>query len=222
MLPRNVCTLCSARSLLAGLLLCLGTTQAQAETRVEVAGLFKDKAVVVINGKQRVLRVGTPSPEGVVLISSTSKQAVLEIDGEQRTFTLGERISGTYSKPDQTRLQLWPDRGGHYIKEGLVNGTPVMFVVDTGATHISLNEPMARRIGLDYKQGRQGTSSTASGLSTVYLITLDTVQLGPIEEKNVRAVVHEGAFPEIALLGNSFLDRLNLKREGEVLELITK
>ncbi|RKZ34041.1 MAG: TIGR02281 family clan AA aspartic protease, partial [Gammaproteobacteria bacterium] len=55
---------------------------AQAVEKVSVQALFKDMAVLVVDGKRRTLRSGQTSPEGIKLISADSKQAVLEIDGK--------------------------------------------------------------------------------------------------------------------------------------------
>ena len=85
---------------------------------------------------------------------------------------------------------------------------------------IALSGDEATRLGIDYrKRGRAGYASTASGVVRSYSLTLDKVEIGAITLYNIDAGVVEGSFPSEALLGMSFLGRLNMKREGEQLEL---
>ena len=107
-----------------------------------------------------------------------------------------------------------------YRSNGSINGVPVRFLLDTGATLVSINEADAKRIGLDYERlGTPGSSVTASGLATIWLVKLSRVTLGEIELRDVDAAVHRGAFPPIALLGNSFLSRLGMVRSGGAIVL---
>ena len=75
------------------ILLCIVMPCSMAIGKITISGLFKDKAVVIIDGTQRILTIGKPSPEGVKLISANSQETVLEIDGIQKTYTLGTEIS---------------------------------------------------------------------------------------------------------------------------------
>lgn len=205
------------------MILCLMTLTAAglAVGKIKVAGLFKDKAVISIDGKQRILEVGDVSPEGVKLISATSTGAVLEVDGEQRTYALGEEISSTYTGPVAGEtVTIAPDPNGMYYIHGSINGFQVSFVVDTGATLISMNRNEARRIGLDYKlKGVEALAETASGHSKIYLVKLKEVTIGNITLRDVDASVHDDDFPTVILLGNSFLGRINMNREGMLLQL---
>lgn len=198
-------------------------TGVQAATRITVVGLFKDTAIVLIDGKRRTLRSGETSPEGVTLVSANSTEAVLEIDGERKRYGLGGRIGGRFAKPEQTTVRIWPTPSRMYLVSGSINAYPVDFVVDTGATLVSLSAREARRLGIDYRVvGRPGRSSTASGIETVYMVNLQRVRVGDIELRDVPAAVHEGDFPSQTLLGMSFLGRLEMHQDGEVLELSTK
>lgn len=202
----------------------LAVSAALGVEKVAVLGLFKDKAIVNIDGKQRVLAVGKTSPEGVTLISADSAGAVLEIDGRQATYKLGSHIASTFKPaPEKAAVRIWPDGGGMYLSTGSINGYPVKFLVDTGATYIAMNSREARRMGIDYLvDGRRGMSSTASGVVTTYYVTLDRVRVGDITLSDVQAAVIDGAFPTEVLLGNSFLNRLDMRREGRALELRKK
>jgi aspartyl protease family protein len=192
--------------------------------KITILGLFKDKAVVTLDGKRRVLNVGKTSPEGATLISATSKEAVIEIDGIQETYTLGTHISSSFTAPSAgKKVTIGPDASGMYRVNGSINNYQVNFVVDTGATLISMNKHQAKRIGLNYKlEGKEAVSNTASGLAKVYLIKLEKVKVGDIELRDVQSAVHDGDYPDVILLGNAFLSRVNMHREGRILELEKK
>lgn len=192
--------------------------------KIVINGLFKNKAIVTIDGKQRVLKVGKISPEGALLIESNSKQAIIEINGKQEKYVLGSNIGGNFSAPtDGKKLIMTPDSQGMYNISGTINGSHVAFVVDTGATLVSMNSNVAKKLGLDYKlTGKESLSYTASGTSKIYIVNLKRVRIGDIELTNVKGAVHEGNFPVVTLLGMSFLGKLNMKREGRILELEKK
>ena len=199
------------------------TAGAKAVGKITVVGLFKDTAIVVIDGKRRLLRSGDTSPEGVTLISATSTEAVLEVDGERKRYGLGGRIGGSYAPPEQATVRIWPTPNRMYLVLGSINGYPVDFVVDTGATLVSLSGREARRLGIDYRVvGTPGRSSTASGIDEIFLVNLDRVKVGDIELRNVRGAVHDGDFPPATLLGMSFLGRVSMRQVGQVLELRKK
>ena len=205
------------------LLVLLSLAGAQAATKVTVVGLFKNTAIVVIDGTRRLLRSGDTSPEGVKLISATSSEAVLEIDGEQKHYGLGGQIGGSYARPEQAKVRIWPTPDRMYVVLGSINGFPVKFIVDTGATLVSLSGREAKRLGIDYRVvGTPGQSSTASGVEKIYVVNLTKVKVGDIEIRNVRGAVHDGDFPPATLLGMSFLSRLTMRQDGLVLELEKK
>jgi aspartyl protease family protein len=201
----------------------LSTTAGAAVTKITVVGLFKDTAIVMIDGTRRLLRSGDTSPEGVTLISADSKEAVLEIEGAQKRYGLGGQIGGSYKRPDQVTVRIWPTPNRMYAVLGSINGYPVDFIVDTGATLVSMSGREAKRLGIDYRVvGTPGRSSTASGMANIYLVTLAKVKVGDIELRNVKGAVHDGDFPPSTLLGMSFLGRLNMHQDGQVLELKKK
>ena len=208
-------------SLLMVLISLAGT--ATAATKITVVGLFKDTAIVMIDGTRRLLRSGDTSPEGITLISATSAQAVLEIDGEQKVYSLGGQIGGSYAKPSHAKVRIWPTPDNMYVVLGSINGYPVDFIVDTGATLVSMSGREAKRLGIDYRVvGTPARSSTASGVVKIYLVNLNKIKVGDIELRNVRGAVHHGDFPAATLLGMSFLSRLTMRQDGQVLELELK
>ena len=187
-----------------------------------VLGLFKDMAILRVDGKQYKLRTGEASPEGIKLISADSEQAVLEIDGRRETYLLGSHISATFSAPEKAGAMIRPVNGMYQVS-GFINRQPVDFLVDTGASSIAINANQARKLGINFRyEGEEGYSSTASGYARIYKLKLDSVQIGDIVINNVEAAVLEGDFPTTALLGMSFLNRVNIKRDGELMVLEKK
>lgn len=110
------------------------------------------------------------------------------------------------------------DAQGHFFTTGTINGTSVRFLVDTGATMISLGATDARRIGLDFNRGQKALTNTANGQAVVSKMQLDTVQIGNITLHNIDALIHQSEMP-MALLGMSFLNRMEMQRDGSTMTL---
>jgi aspartyl protease family protein len=199
---------------------------AQAVESIKVVGLFTNKAIVEIDGKRRVLAVGKENRFGVRLILADSQAAVIEIDGERKRYTLGTHtaIGTNYTEPGaRATVRVFPDPTGMYTINGSIQGFPVRFLIDTGATLIAINRNQAKRIGLNYKvDGQIGQAATASGTVKAYYLTLKRVKVGDIELRDVPATVLDGDHPQLALLGNSFLGRLDMQRDGQIMELRQK
>lgn len=197
---------------------CVGAVE-----RIDARGLFRDRALLEIDGRQRMLRAGQTSPEGVMLVSATSKQAVIEVNGVRRTLELGGRIGGNFGVPRSRSLRIVRTGNGMYVTTGSVNGYPVRFLVDTGATLVSMSAVEARRLGIDYRVvGEKARSRTASGIAPIWIVNLERVKVGEIELTNVAGAVHDGAFPQTALLDMSFLGQLDMTRSGGALLLEQK
>lgn len=189
-------------------------------TDVNVIGLFPGKALVVIDrGAPRTLAVGQRTPEGVVLLSADSRSATLEIDGKRETLQMGRHFESASQSDAGRRVTLPPDSRGHFMTEGAVNGSPVRFLVDTGATFVTLPASEARRLRVDLARGTRGVSQTANGSVPVQRVLLDSVKVGDITLYNVEAVVSEGGGLEMALLGMSFLNRTQMRADGPNLVL---
>ena len=191
---------------------------------ISAEALFKGTAVLSIDGKRRTLKTGQTSPEGVTLVFADSRKAVVEVNGRHQKIPLGERIAGHFSAPPKgTVHRVFADRQGMYITDGTINGHSTKMLIDTGATLIAINKPTAKRLGLDYLVDGQPTQvSTASGTERAYYVQLRSVRIGGIEQYDVDAVVIDSPYPEIVLLGNSFLGRLKTQRDGAILELREK
>lgn len=191
-----------------------------AVNKIEVQALFSNKAVLSIDGQRRVLAVGTTSPEGVKLIAADSKNALLEVDGKQKNYTLGSSVSLSYSKPKNVEESVYADDRGMYLSVGSINGQSVRFLLDTGATLVAMNRSQAKRLGLRYREeGERSGVSTASGYEKAYKIKLKSVTLGKIKQHNVDAVVIDGNHPGPILLGMSFLGKVKVQHGGNVMRL---
>ena len=188
-------------------------------TDITVSGLFPNKAVVQINGGVlQILTVGQKTRDGVTLLSVDRDAATFDVDGQRQTLGLGRARMGA-GAPAAEAAVLTADSAGHFTADGKVNGMLIRFVVDTGATLISLPAAEARRLSLDYQQGQKATMGTANGNAVGYVVKLDTVSIGNVTMHGVDAVVMEGKGLSTPLLGMSFLNRMNMKREGDIMTL---
>ncbi len=106
---------------------------------------------------------------------------------------------------------------GHYVATGAINGQPVVFMLDTGATGVAIPEDIARQLGL--RRGRAVQTLTANGTAVSYAVTLDSVSLGGIERRDVRAAIAPGLQTGQVLLGMSFLKHVEFSQQGDTLVL---
>jgi aspartyl protease family protein len=190
---------------------------------VRVVGLFTDRAVLLIEGQQRLLKVGQSSPEGVRLLSASSESALLLIDGEEVSARLDGRVSAVKRPVADQEVQVWRNTTGMYTTVGSINGLPVSFLLDTGATQVAMNASQARRLGIDFHViGTPAEVTTASGVERAWLVLLDSVKVGELEVRNVPAVVLEGAQPKVTLLGMSYLGRMEISNDGHLMTLRKK
>ena len=215
------CLAVCANSSLSLAALALAAPQALA-TEVTLVGLIGAKAIVVIDGAApRTLTPGQRTAEGVVLLSTGKEAASFDVNGQKRTLTMGQAVS---AGPGDGRrnVTLTADTRGHFLTVGSINGGSVRFLVDTGATYVTMPASEARRLGINYLQGQRGPMQTANGVVAAYRVKLDTVRIGDIEINNVDAVVGESVAMGVTLLGMSFLNRMEMKRDGQSMTLIKR
>ncbi len=198
----------------AGWLTCTSALAAS----VSVMGLFKDKAIVSIDGgKPRTLSVGQVV-QGVKLISADSGSASFDVDGKPRTLSMGQSFAGGPATGERQSISLTADARGHFAAAGSLNGYPVSFLVDTGATSIAINAAEAKRMGLDYRSGQAVGVSTAGGVVPAWRVTFNTVKVGSITLNQVDGMVVETGL-NMSLLGMSFLNRMEMRRDGQTMTL---
>jgi aspartyl protease family protein len=192
---------------------------AAAAADIALIGLIGDKAAVLAigGGEPKTVKVGQKW-SGVTVISVERGQATVEIEGKQRVLMIGQHYRAAASASERQSVTLAADARGHFVAEGAVNGNPVRFLVDTGASTVALPASEAQRLGIDYRKGQRGFSNTAGGQVAVYRVRFDTVKLGSIELAGIDGVVIEQGL-DIALLGMSFLNRVEMKREGSTMTL---
>lgn len=197
----------------------LASADDTSSSSVTLIGLADATAILVIDGsKPRMLRVGQ-TRAGVRLISVRNDLAIVEVDGERRELPLGGQV---YSPPKSgagSSVTLSPNGNGHYVTRGSINGASVRFLVDTGASMVSMDASHARSAGIDYLEGRKEFASTANGIAEVYVVKLDTVQVGNILLTDIDGIVHADTDLPVVLLGMSFLNRLDMRRENNNLTL---
>ena len=203
------------------LFLACGAAPAAAHSaEVALIGVIGDKAAIVAvdGGDPKTIKVGQ-SWRGITVLSVEKDRATMEIDGKRRVLERGMHYRAESQAPTgRQTVTLSADTRGHFIAEGQVNGVPVRFMVDTGATIIALPAADAQRMGMDYRRGQRIRVQTAAGMTVAYAMHLDRVRIGGIELNNVEcAVVEQGL--SIALLGMSFLNRVEMKREGQFMTL---
>ena len=202
-------------SLACGLLVSTGVLALD----VNVVGLFPNKALVQIDGGAlQTLSVGQKTRDNIILVSVERDGATFEIQGRRVALALGQARTQTSANAAYS-VMVNADASGHFVADGQVNGVPIRFVVDTGATFITLSAREAGRLGLDYRNGQKSLMETASGDVLTYRVKLDTVRVGDVVMHNVDAVVTEANSLNVALLGMSFLDRVNIRREGQIMTL---
>ncbi|MBT5232046.1 MAG: retroviral-like aspartic protease family protein [Methylococcales bacterium] len=193
---------------------------------VRLVGIFSTKALVKIDGKQKVIKQGVPMAEGVTLVSTTKNSAVVSVAGKEQTLKLGASTyqSGGYAKPKEGKVfQVVRDNTGMYSTVGSINGRTVNMLVDTGASSVAMNANEAKRLGIPFRlKGTKSFVATASGIAKAYTIMLKKVKIGSIELTNVEGTVVDGSSPREVLLGMSFLGRLQVTHEGNLMKLKKK
>lgn len=188
---------------------------------VALVGLMSDKAMVVIDGgKRQTLTPGASSAEGVKLVAVEAGAAVFEIDGKRRRMRIGQSVVSA-AKAERPSLVLSADGQGHFFAPGSINGASMRFLVDTGATFVSLGAGDARRARIDLSKATPGMTMTANGMAQVWRVRLNNVKVGNIVLHDVDATVHEHDMP-IVLLGMSFLNRMEMRRDGTALTLMQR
>jgi aspartyl protease family protein len=201
------------------MLFAMATVSAHAAD-VSLAGIFGGKVVLVVDGgAPRTLAVGARSPEGVKLLSVEGDSAWVDIDGRRVKLRIGENVASTRGgNGAPLAIHLNADAQGHFVSDGAINGAPVRFLVDTGATVIALGRADARRANINTSAAPPIVVQTANGVVRAWRVRLNSVKLGSVTVSNVEAAVMETDMPHV-LLGMSFLNRMDMQRNGQIMTL---
>lgn len=203
------------------ILILLAFSFVQADENIVIVGLFKNKVIFKLNNKQYALSPGDSIDDEITLVSANSKEAIFKINDLEKRYTLDGHIGSSFNKSSPSNIvTIAPDSNGMYFVNGGINKHQTRFLVDTGATLISMNRNEASRFGIDYKLiGQKAMTTTASGTEAVYIVNLKSVRVGDIQLSNISAAVHDGDYPDVLLLGNSFLNNVSIRRDGQLLRL---
>ena len=204
---------------IAGLGVLAGIADAQS---VAFSGMLGDKALLVIDGQPKGVAVGA-TVGGVKLVRIDGAIAQVEAGGKTQSLRMGGAavVAGGGDSTSGTRIVLPAGSGGHYMGTGAINGHPMSFVVDTGATVVSMGADMAASLGLDPKNSTAGRATTANGVVNTRIVTLNSVRVGDVTLYNVEAMVMPQAMP-VVLLGNSFLSHFQMRSDNSSLVLDKK
>ena len=188
---------------------------------VALQGMLGNRALLIVDGAPPKSVAPGDTHRGVKVLSTQGDQAVVEFGGQRHTLRVGEApasVGGTGGGNRGTRIVLPVGTGGHFVTQGRINGRAVQFMVDTGATTVAMGVRDAERLGIDWRAGRQGRSSTANGVVSTWHVRLDSVRIGDVEVYGVDASILPADMPVI-LLGNSFLSRFQMTRANDMLVL---
>jgi aspartyl protease family protein len=187
---------------------------------VALSGVLGSKALLVVDGgAPKALAVGE-THHGVKLLSVSGEQAVIDIKGQRSTVRVGDAPVSVGVKRDATssnKITLPLGSGGHFFANGSVNGKPIQFLVDTGATTVAIGVSDAKRMGIDISKAQSVRMGTANGVAQGWRVKLNSVRIGDVEVYEVDAIV--GPDMPFALLGNSFLSRFSMNRSADLMVL---
>jgi aspartyl protease family protein len=219
-LPHVVASFAILVKQLAALALFAGLAGGAWAQSVALQGMLGSRALLLIDGgAPRSLAVGD-SAQGVKLVSVGADSAVVEIAGKRVALRLGESPAslGERGQASSGRISLPADGGGHFMGSGSINGRPVQFLVDTGASTVALSVADAERIGLAFREGPSVRIGTANGLAQGWRVKLASVRIGDVEVYDVDAIVTPQGMPFV-LLGNSYLNRFQMRRDNDQMVL---
>lgn len=190
---------------------------------IAVLGLLADRAIIKIDGETHILKIGEKYDD-ITLIAVNSQEARLLIGKKERVFGLGQDYSAIQkSSTSKGSVEIAMNARSQFVTNGMINGSVVEFLVDTGANTVSMNRKDAQRLGIDYRRlGKEGASQTANGIVKNWSILLDKVKVGAIIVTSVEANVRDTDDNIPVLLGMSFLGRLNMTHEDNRLKLTAK
>ena len=188
---------------------------------VMLTGTIGNRAILIVDGAAPRTVAAGEKLGSVKVVSVQGDQAVVEVGGQRTTLRMDQPASvggGGGGGANGSRIVLPASSGGHFMTAGAINGRSVNFMVDTGATLVSISAADALRIGLDYKKSSPVQINTANGVGRAFRVRLNTVRVGDVVVYDVDALVSEQPMPYV-LLGNSFINRFSMQREGDQMVL---
>lgn len=194
------------------------------------SGRMGERALLVVDGQTRMLGVGQES-QGLRLLALSDDRAQVSLNGRSLWLNLGSPTAlggsggsggnGGRESSSGERIVLMASSGGHFQVPGSINNQAVNFLVDTGATLVTMSAKVAERLGLDYRKEPSLITQTANGQAPAWRLSLGSVRVRDVELHQIDAIVVEHDMP-VVLLGNSFLNRFAMQREGSQMVLIKR
>lgn len=210
-----------SKALATWLALCLLAFSAwgYAASSVSVNGVLGEKVLIAIgSGPAKVVAVGD-TVQGIRIVAVQGQQVVIEEGGNRRTLQIGFGFAPGGATESVGVAAITADGRGQFITAGEVNGNPVRFLVDTGASVVTLPRSIAVRAGVALDNAKAVTVSTANGRARASKVLLNSVRVGTVHINMVEAIIMEDTQLSLPLLGMSFLKRTNMKNEGDRLTL---
>lgn len=204
---------------------------------VSLAGRMGDRALLIIDGQAQTVALGR-TVQGVTLLMLDGEGATVRLHGQRVALRLGAQpisvgeagapnpgaapvgvaASGAAAADRGQRIVLGAGSDGHFQVNGSIGGQSVRFLVDTGATLLTLSQREADRLGLPWQRGQRALMQTANGQTPAWRLRIDRVRIGEVELQQVDALVSPQDLP-VVLLGNSFLSRFRMQRDGDQMVL---
>lgn len=213
------------RSLIALLCTLLHALPALSQS-LSYSGRMGERALLVVDGQTRMLGVGQEN-QGLRLLALSDDRAQVSLNGRSLWLNLGSPTAlggsgdGGRESSSGGRIVLMASSGGHFQVPGSINNQSVNFLIDTGATMVTMSAKVAERLGLDYRKGTPLVTQTANGQAPAWRLSLSSLRVRDVELHQIDAIVVEQDMP-VVLLGNSFLSRFAMQREGSQMVLIKR
>jgi aspartyl protease family protein len=187
---------------------------------VVLTGILGSKALLLVDGKPPKSVGAGESYLGVKVLSVAGETAVVDVAGRRVTLKMGDSPTqvGAKGPAGGNRIVLTADSQGHFFTPGRINNQQMQFMVDTGASYISMSIAEADRMGIDYKKGQPVGMSTANGMVQGYRVRLSAVRVGDVQLTELEAVVTPASMPYV-LLGNNFLTQFQMTRMNDQMVL---
>ena len=190
-----------------------------AQTEIQVVGLFKDAAIISIQDTRQMMRVGDKKHD-VRLLAADSQNALVEYHGKRMKLSMAETAAIQVGLPEPTHAQAHLiAHGDMYNVTGSINDQLADFVVDTGATYITMSVAQAERLRLNYTNAQPVKMHTANGKVDAQVFNVEKIRIGGIELRNVQAAVVDNLASPRILLGMSFLRQVEMQHKNGLMIL---
>jgi len=185
-----------------------------------LVGLYRDSAIVELNGKIIHLTSLRPTIEGVTLIRASSEYALIQHEGKVQRYSHSDLGGGVYITGGAPNVVVYENLQGLYITQGYIENIPVLLRIDPEAEALIISASHAKELALNYQERGQPIQVVSKlGVQKAHSVMLESVSVGDLELKQVGIVVIEGALPTDIIVGQSFLNRVSHRYSGGVLYL---